>query len=107
MPCGLAMRFGVCACHAASPVGHRDAEHMLRSERLCAQVRDEGRIDAATEPEDDALPTALAEGVDEERLDDEDLFLLEPGDQLSHGSASFGSVIKPCGAKPLSREVSW
>src|SRR3989442_12812260 len=91
----------------ASPVGHREAEHMLRAECVRAQLRDEGRIDAAAEPEDDALPTALAERVGEERLDDEDLLLLDPRDQLGHGSATFGAVIKPCGAKPLSREVSW
>src|SRR3989442_3072333 len=69
----------------APPVGHRDAEHMLRAERVRAQLRDEGRIDPAAEPEDDALPTALAERVDEERLNDEDLLLLESGDQLGHG----------------------
>src|SRR5713101_4339014 len=45
-----------------------------------------------------AFPPALTERVDEERLDDEDLFLLEPRDQLSHGNATFASVIKPCGA---------
>src|SRR2546426_2027643 len=79
---------------------------MLGAERVCAQLRDEGRIDAAAEPEDDALPNALAERVDEERFDDEDLLLLEPRDQFGHESATFGRVIKPCGAKPLSREVS-
>src|SRR3989442_12410370 len=80
---------------------------MRRTECVPTPLRNEGRAAPATEPEDDALPTALAERVDEERFDDEDLFLLEPGDQLGHRSPTFGSVIKPCGAKPLSREVSW
>src|SRR2546428_9494653 len=100
-----AERFGdflrVLGALPASPVGHRDAEHMVRPECVRAQLRDEGRVYPATEPEDDALPTALAERVDEERFDDEDLFLLEPGDQLGHSSPTFGTLIKTCGTKAL------
>src|SRR5256885_12385031 len=79
-----------------------DREDPLRTECVRAQLGDEGRIDAAAEPEHDPLPTALPERMDEEGLDDEDLFLLEPRDQLGHGDATFGSGINPCGAKPLS-----
>src|SRR5438132_1085245 len=88
---------------AAFPVRHRDGQDPPRADRVRTQFRDERRVDPATQPEDDALPAAFPDRMDDERLDDESLLFLEMRSELGHGAGTCVAGINPCGTRSLYR----
>ena len=78
---------GVLEILPALPVRQGEGEDPLRTDRVRAKLRDQRRVDAAAQAEDDAFAPALSDRVDDERLDDENMLLLVPRDEV-HGRPS-------------------